>query len=288
MSFILLIGLLCGCGNTSRVNQGRLRVVVTVFPLYDFARQICGENAEITLLISAGTEVHSFDPTPADARAVSSADLFFSIGGESEAWAERLSSTSSAETLKLMESIDLLYEDGEEEYDEHIWTAPSNAAKMIDVMTAAIVKADGENAAEYEANAAAYKQEIAVVSAEIRQLVQSTENPFILVADRFPFKYFANEYGLSYKAAFGGCAASTDVSLKVMAELVDAVKTQGVKTAFYTEMSNRTVANALSEATGVKTAELHSAHNVTDDDFKAGVTYVEIMRRNALALREGL
>lgn len=279
---------LCGCGGKKTQNDGKLKIVTTVFPLYDFVRATGGNKVDITLLIDPGTEVHSFDPTPSDAVATANADIFFCIGGESETWAEKLSDGTGGETVRLMDSAKLLYEDGEDEYDEHIWTSPSNAELMIEKICDVMCRKDNENAEYYRKNAELYKAKIQNVSEEIRKTVDKSEKKFILVADRFPFKYFANEYGLSYEAAFGGCASDTDISLKKMIELTDAVKERNVKVVFHTELSNKAVADALVETTGVKTAELHSAHNVTVDDFKAGITYVDIMERNAKALKEGL
>lgn len=285
---VLLLLSLCGCGNNGVQDDGKLKIVTTVFPLYDFVRATGGERVDITLLIDPGTEVHSFDPTPSDAVAAAKADIFFCIGGESETWAEKLSDGIRGDTVKLMDSADLLYEDGEEEYDEHIWTSPANAVRMIEKICDTMCRKDLKNAEYYRENAAVYNKKIQNVSEKIRETVSKSKSRFILVADRFPFKYLADEYGLSYEAAFGGCASSTDISLKKMAELTDAVSRKNVRVAFYTELSNKAVANALAEATGVKIAELHSAHNVTVDDFKAGITYVDIMERNAKALKEGL
>ncbi|MBR7070769.1 MAG: zinc ABC transporter substrate-binding protein [Clostridia bacterium] len=291
--------LLCGCTTKVPVKESRLQVVTTVFPLYDFVRAVGGDRVQIHLLIDPGMEIHSFDPTPSDLRALTDADLFLWIGGESEKWAERFLSAQKGESLKLMDAVSLLSEEEPEqnehhahheeaaEYDEHIWTAPSNAMQMVEVIGQKLAEADRANAGYYQENAARYIQQIAAVREEIFSIVRQTEDPFILVADRYPFRYFAAEFGLSHVAVFGGCAASTDLSVKTMARLIGTVEERDCKAAYYTELSNQTIAKALAEETGVQLLELHSAHNVTKADFEAGVTYVELMKRNAEALKRG-
>ena len=284
---------LCGCSllkpkNAPDDGSDKISIVTTIFPLYDFARAVAGDRADITLLIDPACEVHSFDPTPSDIAAIYDCDLFLYIGGESDAWVGRVLADVNVNPIKMTDCVTLLGEDGHDEYDEHIWTSPENAISMLKEICDELCAISPENGEYFRANFDRYSGEIRAVQSDIRSVVDGVENPFILVADRFPFKYFTTEFGIEYKAAFGGCATSDDISLKVMGELVKTVEDRGCAAAFYTEMSGRTVANALAEQTGVALYELHSAHNVTADDFKAGVTYVDIMKRNLKALKKGL
>ncbi len=289
VSLILaLLLLLCGCTKNHREENNKIKVVTTIYPLYDFVRAVGGDRVDITLLISAGTEVHSFEPTPSDMKAIYNADLFFYIGGESDTWAERILADTETKAYPLMNSVNLLFEDGEDEYDEHIWTSSDNAVLMIEKIASVLCKTDSLNSQEYKNNCNKYCENIKSVSNQIMKTVKNSKNKFILVADRFPFKYMASQYGIEYESALDGCASSTDVSLKVMKRLVDTVKSKGVKYVFCTELSNRNIAKSLSEQTGVKILELHSAHNVTADDFKDGITYVDIMKRNLSTFKKGL
>ncbi len=285
---LILLLLLCGCTKNQREENNRIKVVTTIYPLYDFVRAVGGDRVDITLLISAGTEVHSYEPTPSDMKALYNADLFFYIGGESDTWAERILSDTQVKSYPLMDSVNLLFEDGEDEYDEHIWTSSNNAVLMIEKIASVLSETDSLNSEEYENNCNKYCENIKSVSKEIMKTVKNSKNKFILVADRFPFKYMASQYGIEYESAFGGCASSTDISLKVMKRLVDTVKSKGVKYVFCTELSNKNIAKSLSEQTGVKILELHSAHNVTADDFNGGITYIDIMKRNLSVLEKGL
>lgn len=287
---LCLLACLCGCGKTTPKNGDKIEVVTTIFPLYDFVRAVGGDRVEIRLLIAPGTEVHTFDPKPSDIRAVYDADLFCFIGGESDAWVNTLLKDKSVNTLKMSDCVDLIsgHDHHHHEYDEHIWTSPKNASLMVEKICEALCKADPENSEEYKQNGKKYLEKISAADGEIKAVVSEIENPFILVADRFPFLYFAEYYGIDYEAAFGGCAISTDISIKTMSRLVEICEEKNLKYAYFTELSNKNIAAALSEQTGVKLLELHSAHNVTLDDFKSGVTYVDIMRRNMNALKEGM
>ncbi len=285
-SAAVLAALLCGCAYTPK-NEEKVRVVATIFPIYDFARAVGGDRIDLKLLIRPGTEVHSYDPRPSDIAAVENSDLFAFIGGESDEWARRLINGSKRKlnVLELMKHAKLLTEDGEDEYDEHIWTSPANAVSMVDAVCGALCEIDKENADYYRKNAAEYTDKIRAVREELSAAAESMPKKYILVADRFPFKYFASEFGLSYSAAFGGCASDTDISLKTMTRLVNDVKTHGCTAAYYTELSNRQIADALAEETGVTLLQLHSAHNVTLDDFNNGITYNDIMRRKDEVLK---
>lgn len=285
---LIILLLLCGCTKNQKEVNNKIKAVTTIYPLYDFVRAVGGDKVDITLLISAGTEIHSYEPTPSDMKALYNADLFFYIGGESDTWAKRILADTDIKAYSLMDSVNLIFEDGEDEYDEHIWTSSENAVLMLRKITSVFCDLDKENQEEYKNNCDKYCKKIENVSSDIRQTVENSKKKFILVADRFPFKYMANEYGIEYEAAFGGCASSTDISLKVMKRLVDTVNEENVKYAFCTELSNKNIARSLSEQTGVKILELHSAHNVTADDFNSGLTYVDIMKRNLSVLKKGL
>lgn len=286
---LIIILLLCGCtGSNTANNKDKVNVVTTIFPLYDFVRAVGGKNVDVTLLIPAGGEVHSYEPTPSDIRAIYDADCFFYIGGESDSWVSRILSDKGVNAYPLIDSVNLLTEDGEDEYDEHIWTSSENAVLMLKKITSVFCDLDKEKEEQYKNNCDRYCKKIEGISKDIKQTVENSNNKFILVADRFPFKYMASEYGIEYKAAFGGCASSTDISLKVMKRLVNTVKEKKLKYVFCTELSNQNIARSLSEQTGVKILELHSAHNVTADDFNSGITYVDIMKRNLSVLKKGL
>ncbi len=289
---LLCVALLCGCAGTGNTKDSeKITVVTTIFPLYDFARAIGGEYVDVKMLIKPGSEVHSYDPLPSDMRAVYDSDLFLYIGGESDKWVSNLIDGTKINGLALIGAIEHNHQHthhGHNHTDEHIWTSPDNAVLMLKEIRESIIKIDGKNADAYRKSCDEYINKINAASQEISKTVSKYKNPFIMVADRFPFIYFAEQYGIKYETAFDGCAVSTDISLKTMSRLTKTIKDKNIKTVFCTELSSQNIANALQQELGVNIAELHSAHNVSLDDFNSGITYVDIMRRNNLALEGGL
>lgn len=292
---LLCMILLCGCAGVADTSDTeKLTVVTTIFPLYDFARAIGGENIEVKMLIRPGSEVHSYDPLPSDMRAVYDSDLFLYIGGESDTWVDTLLDDGDINSLVLIDTVEQNHhehnhhEHGHGHADEHIWTAPENAVLMIEKICEGIIKIDSKNAGVYRENRDAYIKEIEKASEQMSETVSKYEKPFIVVADRFPFAYLAEQYGIEYEAAFDGCAVSTDISLKTMSRLTETIKAKNIKAVFCTELSSRNIANALHEESGVEVIELHSAHNVTLEDFENGVTYADILYRNISAIERGL
>lgn len=291
---LLCAVLLCGCTDsaTDKTVQ-KPTVVTTIFPLYDFARAICADNIEVKMLIKPGGEVHSYDPLPSDMRYVYDSDLFLYIGGESDKWVNTLLNGTTINAVSLIDTVSCKDEhthhhNGHNHTDEHIWTSTENAVLMLQKIRDSIIEIDTKNADIYRKNCDDYIQKIDVASEKINDTVSNCENPFILVADRFPFEYFTEQYGIEYEAAFDGCAVSTDISLKTMLKLTETIKEKNIKNVFCTELSSKNIAKALEEELGVNIIELHSAHNVTLSDFSAGITYVDILYRNNLALERGL
>lgn len=283
--------------------ETELNIVVTDFPCYDFARAVAGDGANITMLIKPGAEVHSFDPTPADVAAMLEADLFIYIGGESDVWADEMLASMDAgpRTLRMFDSVQAVEteyvvgmehdeheHDGHEEYDEHIWTSPANAALMVQAVADALIECDGGNADKYAANAQGYIEEIKAVDARIQGIVDSAERRELVFGDRFPFLYLARQYGLTYHAAFPGCAAETEPSAKTLMFLIDHVASEKLPAVYQIDMSTGVIAQTIAQETGAEVLTLHSMQNVTADEFAAGETYVSIMNKNADALEKGL
>jgi len=298
--------------NVKEVNEivketDKISVVVSIFPQYDFTRAIVGDKADLTMLIKPGAESHSFDPSPADIIKIQNADAFIYIGGENEKWVETIlesMDTSSKKVIRLMDYVNIVEEeivegmedfhdhdhdhDKHEEYDEHIWTSPKNAILMINAIAKELADIDPKNAMEYKQNADEYISQIKEVDTEIRTIVNSSEDKLIVVGDRFPFRYFVDEYGLDYRAAFSACSTESEASAGTIAYLIDTINEHNLTHVYYIELSNQNIARIISEQTGAEMLLLHSAHNVTRDDFEAGINYLSIIKQNAENLRKGL
>lgn len=287
---LLCVSLLCGCSVPKRYkNASGLTVVTTIFPLYDFTRQIVGDKIDVKMLIKPGSEVHSYDPLPSDMKSIYNSDLFLYIGGESDKWVDTLLNNTSVTTLSFIDCVKThSHNHGDSHADEHIWTSPQNAVIMLQKICENIIKIDTKNADYYQKNCNNYIKKIDTASQKIEDTVSKFKNPFILVADRFPFVYFTEQYGIDFEAAFDGCAVSTDISLKTMSRLTKTIKSKSVKTVFVTELSSKNIADALKKQFDVSIVELHSAHNVTLDDYNSGISYVDILNKNCTALKEGI
>lgn len=293
----MLLGLTAGAAAAE--GGAKLSIVVTDFPCYDFARAVAGDNAEITMLIKPGAEVHSYEPAPGDVVAMMEADLFIYIGGESDAWAaDMLASLGDGKpnVLRMFDCVDTLcgeeHADGDHdhdhEYDEHIWTSPRNAISMVNAVADTLKGIDSENADIYAANAAEYVSRISEIDGAIRDIADGAARNTLVFADRFPFLYMATEYGFDYAAAFPGCAGETEPSASVVMELIDRVISENIPAIYVIEMSTGNVADAIAEATGAEVLTLHSIQNLSADEFSAGETYVSLMWKNVDALKKGL
>ena len=351
--------LLSGCGISGTVGQNsskvsdekdtRPLVVTTIFPYYDFVRQIAGDRVRLKMVVPAGMDSHSFEPTPADMITMQQADLMVCNGGEMEQWVEKVVASLDTENMKvltMMDYVDVLEEeivegmednehshddhdhaheneeedhdhsemdhsrpddeikthenlsqitfddhDGHEmdiEYDEHIWTSPANAMKLVEVITETLKEVSPENASYFEENKNSYETELKSLDDEFKDIVANGRHRMVVVADKFPFRYFAQEYGLSYRAAFSGCSTDTEPSAKTIAYLIDRIKENQIQAVFYLELSSHRTADIISEETGAKPLLLHSCHNVTRREFESGVTYLQLMKQNAKNLQEAL
>ena len=298
-------------------SGGKLRVVTTIFPPYDFVREIAGEHVEVQMLLKPGEESHSYEPTPQDIIAIQESDLFIYTGGENDVWVEDILSSmpeESCRTLRLMDCVDTVEEEhvegmkespghthdedeeaeeGEDahsvhEIDEHVWTSPVNAVLIVEEIKDLLVTADPKNSELYEQNAEAYEEELESLDREFREVVANADSSLLIFGDRFPFRYLADEYGLDYYAAFPGCAGDTEPSAATMVFLINKVKEAQVPCVLKMELSNADIADAIAEATGTKVKVLYSCHNLSAQDFENGETYLSMMSKNVETLKEVL
>lgn len=285
-----------GCNGAENDATDGLKIITTNFPPYDFVKQISGGTVIPEMLLSGGQDSHSFEPTAQQIIAISEADIFICTGGESDAWVDEilLSMDSDVKVIKMMDCVEPLCaedhhheEDGHHhdhsEYDEHVWTSPKNAMKIADRIKDAMCEADSENAGTYNSGYSELYSSLTTLDHELAQTAENLTAPLIF-GDRFPFLYMAHDYGIEYYAAFSGCSSETEPSAAKMTELIEAAKTNNVKTIFYVEFSTQKVADTVAEAAGAGTALFHSCHSVSDDDLKNGESYVSLMRKNIAKL----
>ena len=371
-AFLGISLLLGGCAQTEESQgafdaspeaAGKLKVAVTLFPYYDFVRQIAGDQVDLQMVIPAGMDSHSFEPTPADIRTIQHADILISNGGTMEHWLDETLAaldTTNMTIVTMMDYVDTVEEeivegmedadhdhdhahvhaaddhdhsnetpdehaahaheaddydhsgetpeehaahaheaddhdyvdhDGHEEeieYDEHIWTSPVNAMKLVDVIGDTLAEADPAHADTYHQGAENYKKELEEIDAGFREVSANRKRNMIVMGDKFPFRYLADEYQLDYRAAFSGCSSDTEPSAKTIAYLIDKVKEEQIPAVYYLELSSHRVAEIIGEETGAEPLLLHSCHNVTRAQFDTGITYAGLMRQNIENLRKGI
>ncbi len=306
---------LAGCASRQPVQDGKLQVVCSVFPYYDFARQIGGDDVDVSLLVAAGKETHSFEPTPLDVITLSRADVFLYNGGESESWVEDILSAAGENisvTLPLMPQVSALAEEWSEgmegghddhdhhdhdndehdsddiEYDEHVWTSPVLAKALCQAICDALCQADPTHQEGYQTRLTDYLSQLDRLDADFREAVSAGQRRMVVFGDRFPLLYFCKEYGLDYRAAFHGCASDTEPSLTTLKYLIDKVNAENIPVVYTIELSSQKVARAIAETTGAKVLTFHSCQTVSRAEFDGGATYLSLMLQNAEALREGL
>ncbi|MGN0573197.1 MAG: metal ABC transporter substrate-binding protein [Acutalibacteraceae bacterium] len=309
--FVSLLILLCTFASCSgkAEEQHKLSIVCTTFPQYDFLKNILGSEEGLTLLIDDGADLHSYEPSAQDIIKIGSADLFVYIGGNSDEWVESaLKSANNPElkTLALMDTVATLEEEyvagmepEEEEHheshsgshaeeDEHIWLSVRNAEKMTSALCDAVCGIDPENAEKYKANADSYKSKLSELDNSFSAAVDGAKRTTLLFADRFPFRYLTEDYGLSYYAAFAGCSSESEASFKTMAFLIDKTKELSLPVVLTIDGSDGSIAKTVCDATGAKTAELNSCQSVTAKDIENGVNYLDIMKNNFEVILEAL
>lgn len=301
---LIVILSLCACKSTEKENNDKLSVIAVLFAEYDLASHVSGGTADVTMLLPPGSESHSYDPTPQDIISIKNCDVFICGGGESDSWIDSVLSSVDSDNcavikmtevceLKEEETVEGMQEEkgeesDEEEYDEHVWTSPKNAVLILNEIERVFCEKDEKNADAYRKNAQKYRYEIEELDREFQAVRKNAERDEIIFADRFPMRYFTDEYSLRYYAAFPGCSSEAEPSAKTVKFLIDKVREDRIPVVFTIEFSNKAIAYAIKDETGAEILEFHSCHNVTKEQFASGVSYISLMRQNLENLKEAL
>ena len=305
---IAMLLLLCACTNTENKKDG-ISIVCTAFPQYDYIKNIIGSDDGLTLLLDDGADLHSYEPTAQDIIKIGSADLFVCVGGASDVWVEgALHSANNPElqTIALMDIVDtyeqeyvagMQHESGEHihahngdhsEEDEHIWLSIRNAAEITDYLCGIISKIDPDNSSLYRVNADKYIAELNALDAEYTAIAENSARKIILLADRFPFRYLVEDYGITYFAAFAGCSSESEASFDTMAFLIDKTNELQLPYILTIEGSDGSIAKMICEETDAESLTLDSCQSVSSADIEQGASYLGIMKSNLEILREAL
>ena len=320
-----------------------LKIVTTIFPIYDWVRQILGDrDADVTMLMDSGVDLHNFQPTAQDILTIAQCDLFIFVGGESDEWTEDVLTTTQNEHLTAINLLDALgdevkeeeivegmehehdhdededhededhdehdhdededhdehdhdededHEEHEHEADEHVWLSLRNAEKLVQAIAGTIANLDPDQADLYHTNAKNYIEKLQALDAQYAETVNAAAFKTLLFGDRFPFRYLADDYGLTYYAAFAGCSAETEASFQTilfLAQKVDELRLPAVLTIENPKTRiAETVVNA-TQSKDQKIVAMNSLQGVTAQEVREGVSYLSVMESNLSVLREAL
>lgn len=307
---VALVAIMLVCAVSCDLEQSDrdgLKIVVTIFPEYDWVMQILGgraDGAEVTLLLNNGTDVHSYQPSVSDLVKISECDIFIYVGGNTESWVEDALKNVSNSEMKVICLTDVLSDrvvkdehegeadhDHENVIDEHIWLSLKNAQKCCEYIADQIAETDPENADEYTENVANYCNLLSSLDGEYKTAVEDAKFNTLIFADRFPFRYLVEDYSLEYYAAFSGCSTETDASFETVAFLVDKLDESGVGSLIVIDGSDKKLANTVKTNAASENVAIHtldSMQSVTASDIKNGTTYLSVMKENLEVLKLAL
>ena len=325
LAVLMLAGILTGCGKVPTGNNEKLSIVTTIFPEYDWVMNILGEkasDADVTMLLDNGVDLHSYQPSADDIIKISRCDLFIYVGGESDGWVEDALKEATNKDMVVIDLLDVLgdavkeeevkegmeaeehdhdHEDEHEEeehdheeeaeYDEHVWLSLKNAAVLVSAIRDALVSLDAENADSYTASASDYIEKLNALDADYQAAVDTAKVKTVLFGDRFPFRYLVDDYGLDYYAAFVGCSAESEASFETIAFLANKVDELGLSAVLTLEGTNHKIAETIVSTSKNKSAQIlsmDSMQSTTSGDVKNGATYLSIMEKNLAVLTDAL
>lgn len=279
----------------------KFSIVTTNFPAYDFARAVAGDQAQIKMLLKPGVDMHSYEPSPEDIIDIENCSLFIYTGGESDEWVEDiLENTRNINTLRMMDAVKPVEEEtvegmeseeedkAEVEYDEHVWASLRNAQLIIDAIQNRLSEIYPDERENFAQNSANYKAKLADLDRKFQSIVDNSSRRTLVFGDRFPLRYFVDDYNLEYFAAFPGCSEQNEASSKTISYLVNKIKTEEIPVVLKIELTSDSIAQTIANETGTKVLVFSAAHNISAEDFKSGRTYADIMETNLAVLEEAL
>ena len=303
LTIALLSCSLCCCKDSEKGGEGKLKVVATLFPHYDFARTIGGDRANVIKLLPNVGESHTYDPSVKDIAEISTADIFLYTGEHMEAWAGEIIESLDSDNVcvvDLSKGIELMSINEEDshnhtkedshshDFDAHIWTSPTNAEIMVDTILEAFCAADSENEDYYRHNADALKKELRELDNTLTELSASYDGRTLYFGGRFAFLYMFHQYGFNYRTPYRGCGEESEPGIKVISDIVSEMKGFSTEYIFCEEMSEGKIAKSIAEETGAKLLVLHSCHNISKSEEISGETYISLMKKNIENLKLAL
>ena len=308
---VMALGVFTACSGNGNADtdSGKLKIITTIFPEYDWVRNISGDKADITMLLDNGVDLHSYQPTADDIIKISTCDVFVYVGGTSDSWVKDTLKDAVNKDMVVLNLLDLLGENAKEEeekegmqtedeeheegpeYDEHVWLSLRNAAVLCQKISDALCEKDAANADFYKSNTTAYIEKLNGLDSQYKDAVSAAKQKTILFGDRFPFRYLTDDYGLDYYAAFVGCSAETEASFETIMFLARKVDELGLTSIMQIETSDGSIAETIKKNTKTgdqKILTIDSLQSVTAKDVESGSTYLSVMEKNLEVLKDAL
>lgn len=292
---LIVVSYLLLNNNDNNVSSDKIKVIATLFPQYDFIKQIGKDKVDVTLLLPPAVESHVYEPKPSDMIKISKSDLFVYTGKDMEPWASTIAESIDniniidvSKNIKIVKLEDEHEEEHEHEYDPHIWLNPDNAKIMVDNILEGLCQIDPDSEEYYKQNAEEYKNKIEELGSNIQETIDNAKRNKIVFGGRFAFAYFVQKYNLDYISVYDSCSTEAEPSVAVIASVIEEVKKDNIPVIFYEEFSSHTIADSIGSQTGAKTLLFHSAHNVSKEDLQNEVTYIDIMTQNLNNLKIAL
>ena len=312
ITIILVFSLvIIGISKTNNQSQSeeKIKIIATLFPQYDFAKQIGGDKVEVSLLLTPGTETHTYEPTPQDIINVNKADLYIYTGKYMEPWSDKIANsiTSDTNVLDASKNINLINEEQFEEehnttdineeehdnshhheYDPHIWLNPQNAIGMVKNIEKELCSIDPQNKEYYQKNAENYIKQLTNLDNEIETTIKESKKNKIAFGGTFAYAYFIQRYNLQYVSAYDSCGENSEPSVTKVKEVIDYMKENNINVIFYQELSAGKIADTISKETGATKLVFHTIHNASQEEINNGETYISLMQKNLQNLKQAL
>lgn len=304
---IIVIGSICifNKANKTVSQEGKIDIIVSIYPVYDFAKQVAGDKANITMLLPPGVEIHDYEPTPQDIIEIKNSDLFLYLGEQLEPWGDTITSgidnqeniKDVSQGIQLLENEEFEKEympesdeehDGHEKYDTHIWLDPLKSIEIVRNIEEELVQKDPENKMYYEENAEEYINKLKKLDNDFQETMKNAQKDEIAFGGPFSYAYFIKRYNIKFVTAYDSCGENGEPSVEKIFKVIQEIKKENLPVVFFKELSSGNIVKTISEETGAKSLEFNSVHTVTQKQLNDGETYLSIMYRNLENLKQAM
>lgn len=304
---IIVISAICIFNQTNKIEkkEGKIEVITSIYPVYDFTKQIAGDKANVIMLLPPGVEIHDYEPTPQDIIEIKGADLFLYLGKQLEPWGETITSgIDSQENIRdISQGIQLLENeefekeymqesndehDEHEKYDTHIWLDPSKSIELVKNIEKELVQKDPQNKEYYEKNAEEYINKLKKLDNDFQEVVRNAKKDEIAFGGPFSYAYFIKRYNIKFVTAYDSCGENGEPSVEKIFKVIQEIKKENLPVVFLKELSSGNIVKTISEETGAKILEFNSVHTVTQKQLDDGETYLSIMYKNLENLKQAM